>query len=200
MRRHLIIQLFVLPMLAALVSCAHMSAADDAATVAHVPTVTLADGHVAVLVREYDDEIKLGDGREQRLHVAYFWDYTAATARERHTAVDGTTLKDELIPALTLNATEAELAYAVALLRQDPAIDARFTADSDIYGGFSYREPGHADCDVGTRCIHVIVSRDQGRYKVVHALVDLQHARVVDDNYDPELGGIAESPSKAGKR
>lgn len=180
-----------------LTGCAGTREAERSPTLAHVPTQILADGHVAVLVREYDDEVKLGGGREQRMHVRYLWDYTAAGAREIQTAPDGSLLLDAIRPALTLNATEAELAYAVALLREDATIAARFTADSDIYGGFSFREPGHAHCDIGSRCIHVIVSRDQGRYKVAHAIVDLQTARVIDPDYDPELGGLAETPQKA---
>lgn len=183
-----------------LAACAATRMAAPSPTLAHVPTQTLPDGHVAVLVREYDDEVKLGGGREQRMHVRYLWDYSAAVAREIQVAADGTVLSDTVKPALTLNATEAELAYAVALLREDPAVDARFTADSEIYGGFSFREPGHEHCDTGSRCIHVIVSRDGGRYKVAHAIVDLQQARVIDPDYDPELGGVAETPLKASNR
>jgi hypothetical protein len=170
----------ILPLCALLVACAGTREAERSPTLAHVPTQTLPDGHVAVLVREYDDEVKLDGGREQRMHVRYLWDYTAAVAREIQTAPDGTLLS-----------------YAVALLRADKAIDARFTADSDIYGGFSFREPGHEACDVASRCIHVIVSRDGGRYKVAHAIVDLQTARVIDPNYDPALGGVLETPLKA---
>jgi len=188
--------------LAALVlaACAGGNTALRSPTLDHIATLQLPDGHDAVLVREYDDEVKLGDGREQRMHVAYLWDYTAAVARERQTAPDGSLLSDRTLPALTLNATAAELAYAVALLRQDAAINARFTDDSDIYGGFSQREPGDAHCDLGSRCIHVIVSRDSGRYKVAHAIVDLQRGRVVDPDYDPELGGIAEVNQKAARQ
>jgi hypothetical protein len=180
---------------AALAACAH--APSRSPTLAHVPVLQLADGHEAVLVREYDDEIKLGGGREQRVHVRYLWDYSAASAREIHTDLEGALLRDDLQPALTLNATAEELAHAVRLVRADRAIDARFTADTDIYGGFSFREPGHRDCDLGSRCIHVIASRDHGQYKVVHAIVDLQTARVIDPDYDPTLGGIAEPLSKA---
>lgn len=183
-----------------LAACAGNGAALRSPTLDHVATVQLPDGHDAVLVREYDDEVKLGDGREQRMHVAYLWDYTAAVARERQTAPDGSLLSDRTLPALTLNATDAELAYAIALLREDAAINARFTADTDIYGGFSQREPGDAHCDLGSRCIHVIVSRDSGRYKVAHAIVDLQRGRVVDPDYDPELGGIAEPNHKAARQ
>lgn len=186
-----------LAVLVVLAACAGTREVARSPTLAQVPTVTLPDGHVAVLVREYDDEVKLGNGLEQRMHVRYLWDYSAAAAREIKTAPDGALLADALKPGLTLNATAAELAYAVALLREDAAIDARFTADSDIYGGFSFREPGHDHCDIGSRCIHVIVSRDGGRYKVAHAIVDLQRARVIDPDYDPELGGVAESPLKA---
>ena len=178
-------------------ACAGTREAERSPTLAHVTTQSLPDGHVAVLVREYDDEVKLGDGREQRMHVRYLWDYTAAVAREIQTAPDGRLLSDRVLPALTLNATDAELAFAVTLLREDKTIDARFTADSDIYGGFSFRKPGHARCSTGSRCIHVIVSRDGGNYKVAHAIVDLQTAQVIDPNYDPDLGGVAETTLKA---
>ncbi|MBK6725787.1 MAG: hypothetical protein IPG63_00775 [Xanthomonadales bacterium] len=184
----------------ALAACAGSNASLRSPTLDHVATLQLPDGHDAVLVREYDDEVKLGDGREQRMRVTYLWDYTAAVARERQTAPDGSLISDRLLPALTLNATDAELAYAVALLRQDAAIDARFTDDTDVYGGFSQREPGDQHCDLGSRCIHVIVSRENGRYKVAHAIVDLQRGRVVDPDYDPELGGIAESMQKAARQ
>ena len=191
------LKLMPLALCCLLAACAGSRETERSPTLAHVPTQTLSDGHIAVLVREYDDEVKLGGGREQRMHVRYLWDYSAAVAREIQTAPDGALLSDTTKPALTLNATDAELAYAVALLREDEAVNARFTADSDIYGGFSFREPGHKDCDLGSRCIHVIVSRDGGRYKVAHALVDLQRARVVDADYDPELGGVLETPLKA---
>lgn len=187
----------MLPLCALLVACAGTREGERSPTLAHVPTQTLPDGHVAVLVREYDDDVKLDGGREQRMHVRYLWDYTAAMAREIQTTPDGALLSDTTKPALTLNATDAELAYAVALLREDRTIDARFTADSDIYGGFSFREPGHEACDKASRCIHVIVSRDSGRYKVAHAIVDLQTARVIDPDYDPDLGGVLETPLKA---
>lgn len=192
---HLRPLLVTIPLL--LAACATQRASDVSPTLAHIPTHTLPDGHVAVLVRDYEDEVKLGDGREQRLRVRYLWDYSAAVAREIQTAPDGSVLSDTLKPGLTLNATDAELDYAVALLREDREVDARFTKDSDIYGGFSFREPGHPSCDLHSRCIHVIVSRDGGRYKVAHAIVDLQSARVIEANYDPELGGVLETPLKA---
>ena len=188
-----------LPFVAAsalLAACASAPTVRPSATMDHVPHLTLPDGHIAVLVRGYEDEVKLGGGREQRRRVEYLWDYTDAVARERQTTLDGTPISDRILPALTLNATEAELAYAVKLLRADPAIDARFTADSDIYGGFSFRETGHASCDLHSRCIHVIVSRDEGNFKVAHAIVDLQTARVIEPEYDPALGGIAEPQSQ----
>ena len=48
-----------------LVACAGQRVSEPSPTLAHVPAQTLPDGHVAVLVREYEDEVKLGDGREQ---------------------------------------------------------------------------------------------------------------------------------------
>ena len=178
--------------IAMLAACATAPPTRLGSTIDHVPTMTLPDGHVAVLVRSFEDEVKLPDGTEERRRVEYLWDYSAGIARERHLTMAGAVLSDETLPFVTMHAIEAELDFAVTLLRANPEIDARFTADTDIYGGFAFREPGHAICDAGSRCIHVIVSRDQGRFKVAHAIVDLQTARVVDDDYDPDLGGIAE--------
>lgn len=163
-------------------------------TLAHVPVVVLPDGHEAVLVRSHGDEWKLADGT-RRVSVEYLWDYTAAVARVRIVGADQVVFEDEPRPGLTLNATDEEMAWAYEIARGDPQIAARLTPDVVYYGGFSYREPGHADCNRGSRCIHVIASRDGGRRKVFHALVDLQTARVVDPDYDPALGGFDdESP------
>ena len=84
----------MLPLCVLLAACAGTREAERSPTLAHVPTQTLPDGHVAVLVREYDDEVKLDGGREQRMHVRYLWDYTAAMAREIQTTPDGALLSD----------------------------------------------------------------------------------------------------------
>jgi hypothetical protein len=159
----------------------------------HVPVVRLPDGHEAVLVRDYGDEQKI-DGGERRVRVEYLWDYSAGAARVRTLDLDGRVLEDHTQPGLTLNATPQELEYAFELARSEPSLaaKARGHADVDWYGGFSFREPGHAGCDLGSRCVHVIASRDGGRHKVLHALVDLQRGRVVVAEYDPSMGGIAD--------
>lgn len=160
-------------------------------TLAHVPVVALPDGHEAVLVRSHGDEWKLADGT-RRVSVEYLWDYTAAVARVRTVGGDGVVLDDEPRPGLTLNATDEEMAWAYEIARADPRIASRLTPDVVYYGGFSFREPGHPDCDRASRCVHVIASRDEGRYKVFHAMVDLQAARVVDPDFDPAMGGLNE--------
>jgi hypothetical protein len=162
----------------------------------HVPVVRMADGHEAVLIRGYEDEIKNEDGSEQRVDVRYFWDYTAASAREVHTAIgSGEVVFDRLQPDNIMLTTPAELAFAYVVLRRDPAIDAKFTDDTKPYGGFAFREPGHPICAEHSRCIHVIASRDYGRERIAHAIVDLQTARIADPDYHPALGGPATTPA-----
>lgn len=180
---------------AALSACASVPVAPGRSpSLAHLPVVQLPDGHEAVLVREYGDEQKR-DGTEVRVRVEYLWDYTAGAARVRTLDLDGKVVEDRTQPGLTLNATPEELEYAFELTRAEPALaaKARGVADVNWYGGFSFREPGHAGCDVGSRCVHVIASRDAGRHKVLHALVDLQRGKVVVADYDPSMGGIADS-------
>lgn len=168
----------------------------SSATLGHVPVVRLPDGHEAVLVRSHPDEWKL-DGRDVRVTVQYLWDYTLASARVRAVGADASVISDEIREGLTLNATDEEMAWAYELARSEPAIAARITPDTTYYGGFSFRDPDEARCYAGSRCVHVIASRDDGRYKVFHAIVDLQTSRVVDPEYDPELGGLDQPPAKS---
>jgi hypothetical protein len=158
-------------------------------TLAHVPVVELPDGHEAVLVRSFGDEQKTPDG-DRRVQVEYLWDYTDAVARRRTLDGSGAVIGDEREPGLTLNATQPELDWAIAIVKADPVVSVKLVGEVVYYGGFSYREPGHPDCDLRSRCIHVIGSRDGGRGKVFHALVDLQTSRVVAPDYDPALGGF----------
>lgn len=158
-------------------------------TLAHVPVVKLPDGHEAVLVRSFGDEQKTSEG-DRRVQVEYLWDYTSAVARKRTLDGDGSVVGDESEPGLTLNATQPELDWAIAIVKAHGELSVKLVPDTVYYGGFSFREPGHPDCDLRSRCIHVIGSRDGGRRKVFHALVDLQTARVVAPDYDPALGGF----------
>ncbi len=158
-------------------------------TLAHVPFVELPDGHEAVLVRSFGDEQKTPDG-DLRVQVEYLWDYTGAVARKRTLDGDGAVVGDESQPGLTLNATQPELDWAINIVKADRELSVKLVPDTVYYGGFSFREPGHPDCDLRSRCIHVIGSKDGGRRKVFHALVDLQTSRVVAPDYDPALGGF----------
>jgi hypothetical protein len=158
-------------------------------TLAHVPVVALPDGNEAVLIRSFSDEQKTPEG-DRRVQVDYLWDYTDAIARRRTFDSSGAMIEDEREPGLTLNATQPELDWAIAIVKADPDVSVKLVPEVVYYGGFSFREPGHPDCDLRSRCIHVIGSRDGGRRKVFHALVDLQTARVVAPDYDPALGGF----------
>ena len=89
-------------------SCATTPRTSHSPTIDHVTTMTLPDGHVAVLVRSYDEDVKLKQGGEQQRHVEYLWDYTAGIARERHLTPAGIVLSDVSLPAVTMHANEAE--------------------------------------------------------------------------------------------
>ena len=158
-------------------------------TLAHVPFVKLPDGHEAVLVRSFGDEQKTPVG-DRRVQVEYLWDYTDAVARRRTLDSAGAVIEDQTEPARTLSATKSELDWAIMLIKANREVAVKLVPDVVYYGGFSFRESGHPECDLRSRCIHVIGSRDGGRRKVFHALVDLQTSRVVAPDYDPALGGL----------
>jgi hypothetical protein len=164
-------------------------------TLGHVQVVALPDGHQAVRIRSYSDELKTAHG-DQRVSVEYLWDYTGKVARQRTFDTAGVLIEDVSRPGLTLNATDEELAWAIEVAKADPVVAPRLLADTTFYGGFGFREPGNPDCDLGSRCIHLIGSRDGGRSKVFHALVDLQTARVVAPDFDPAMGGIEDQSTK----
>lgn len=134
-----------------------------------------------VVVRSYDDVFKL-DGRDVPVHVEYAWDYGRAIAIQRITDAQGRVSVHDQV-GMTLNLTEDEKAYAFDLARADPQIGPQILAADHVYGGFSYREPGDAACDTGSRCVHVVASAGDGWRKLVHAIVDLQTGTVVHPHF-----------------
>lgn len=139
-----------------------------------------------VVVRSYDDEFKV-DGRDQRVHVEYAWDYERGVAIERITDAQGNLVSLTDQPDLTLNLTEAEKAYALELARAHPDLKEQIENSDHLYGGFSYREASDPACYTGSRCVHVVASamgpKGDGWRKLVHAIVDVQTGTVVHPHY-----------------
>ncbi len=156
------------------------------------------DGRDLVLIREYFDEVKLPQG-EERWRVQYLWDYANGVAVQRIFGADGKLRLLENRPALTLNATEAELAFAIEVVKRDPHIAPQLTADATYYGGFSFRDPAVSACNMRSRCVHVFAVRDAGRIRLVHSIVDLMTARVVIRDYDHDLKPAADAATNKGK-
>ena len=156
-----------------------------------------ADGRELLLIREYYDDVKLPGG-EERWRVQYLWDYANGVAVQRIFNSDGSVRSLEPKPALTLNATEGELAFAIALVERDARIAPHLTADATYYGGFSFREPGVAACNMRSRCVHVFAVRDEGRVRLVHAIIDLMTVRVVIPDYDHDLKSAADAATNKG--
>lgn len=185
----------------ALCGCAHE------ATIAPVRPAVLerlehertADGRELVLIREYYDDVKLPEG-EERWRVQYLWDYANGIAVQRIFGSNGSVRSLEAKPALTLNATEAELAFAVEQVKSHALIAPRLTSDAQYYGGFSFREPGVAACNMRSRCVHVFAVREEGRVRLVHAIVDLMTARVVIPDYDHDLKPAGDSATNKGNK
>lgn len=167
------------------------------AAVRQVPHEQLANGDAIVVIRDYVDEYKGPDG-PQHLRVRWAWNYTRGVAQELQTGLDGSGLTVIDHPGLTLRATTEELQYAVELVRADPRLAARATPDLQYDGGFSYREAAEPACNLRSRCIHVVASRDAGAHIAIHAIVDLMQGRVVVPDYDPQMTGIADPPGQGG--
>lgn len=163
--------------------------------VRHVPHEQLANGDAIVVIRDYVDEFKV-DGGSVHKRVRWAWNYSRGVAQELQSELDGSGLVVSDHPGLTLRATPEELDYAVALIRDDPRLAARVTPDLQFDGGFSYREPASPACDLGSRCIHVVASRDAGAHIAIHSIVDLMQGTIVDPDYDPQMTGIADPPGK----
>jgi hypothetical protein len=146
-----------------------------------------------VLVREYVDSFKTDKGDEYR-KVQIGWDYQQQVAVEKFFELSGEKISEKALPGLTLRATDTELTFAYALVRQHPSLEKRLKTrkDAEFFGGFSLREP-EGECVKGSRCIHVIVSGGvQGQENIAHAIVDLASRRVVNPNYQGQFPqGIA---------
>lgn len=140
-----------------------------------------------VVVRSWEHELKLADGRLERQVVEYGWDYGRAVAVERTRRPDGEATGEREVVGETLRATEEEQAWAFDLVRREPGLKAAATApDVLLYGGFILMEPGDAHCHLRSRCVYVFASQGDESRKVVEAIVDLQTNRVVYPNYKPE--------------
>lgn len=179
-------------------ACASLPDAPAAAAAPVVPTVASASGHRIHVVRE-SNELHKSDRGDQRVRVQYAWDYSRGIAVRRVFAESASVPVEDDLPAVTLNATEAEREFAFALVRADRRLAPRITATTTLFGGFSFREPGHPQCDVRSRCIHVVGSADSGERHVLHAIVDLMSGTIVDPDHDPGMRGIAQDRKDKGR-
>lgn len=173
--------------------CATTPVAPSTAVAPVVPTIASVSGHRIHVVRE-SNELHKTDSGDQRVTVEYAWDYSRGIAVRRTFGEDGSGPVEQDMPAVTLNATEAERQFAFARVRADRQLASRITATTRLFGGFSFRESGHPNCDVRSRCIHVVGSADDGQRHVLHAIVDLMSGKIVDPDYDPGMRGIAQDP------
>jgi hypothetical protein len=161
-----------------------------------------------VVVRDYVDSIKTSSGDVYR-KVQYAWDYTRNVAIIRQYQLDGTLISIDDEPALTLETTDAELAYAFSLVRNDPQLGSiARQKGTRLYGGFSLRVASLAPssdraadnhCRAKTRCIHVMMSGGKdGELALGHAIVDLSVHKIVDHQYsNPAPQGASSASAKS---
>jgi len=150
--------------------------------------------------RRYDDVVKI-DGRDVRQTVEYGFDYDRKATVRRITAPDGTVMSEELFPAESLRANEAESARLLELVRTHPQLGPMMSEPGLIVhrGGFVVREPDDPYCGEGSRCLRFIVSKGDGSIPFIHAIVDLVSDRVVhpfeDNSTHPAASAATESKS-----
>ncbi len=142
----------------------------------HVDDIAAENGDRILVTRDYLDELKIDDQLVQRRY-QYAWNYTQGIAQERTYDVQGQMLSLTDKPALSMSATEQEQSYAFSLVRADPRWAAHLSPESTLYGGFIFREPGHAQCAAQSRCIHVFASSDGGQVTSMHVIVNLMTGR-----------------------
>jgi hypothetical protein len=162
-----------------LAGCAGTGQLSRSPTLAHVPYVTLDNGDLALVVRDYVDELKI-EGHDVLRRYKYFWNYTRGVAQEQVLDQQGVQISFSDAPALTLSATSEEQEFAFQLVRADPAQADKLKPESQLYGGFIFREPHHRYCDLGSRCIHVFASDDHGNNTTLHVIVDLMKGIVIE--------------------
>ncbi|HNR92349.1 MAG TPA: hypothetical protein PKO41_07985, partial [Dokdonella sp.] len=115
-----------------------------------------------------------------RVFVEYGWDYRRGIVVETVYETDGTVSSRTDMPAHTLNFTDRELELAIALAREDERLrDVLAEPGLHYYAGFPYRQVEQPMCAAHSRCVHVIVSADDGQRHVAHAIVDLMTRKVV---------------------
>lgn len=157
-----------------------------------------SDGRMSgyVMLRRYQDRFNV-DGQEVVRDVEYGWDYARGMTVLKMFDTDGRLVSSEDRPGESLRLNEAENARAEALVRTHPQLEQILNQPGDTkiwIGGFILREPDDPFCKPGSRCVHVIASKDQGNTPVAHAIVDLMRDRVVYPFYHQQAG------SESGKR
>lgn len=138
-----------------------------------------------VINRRYGDVFHV-DGRKVRRQIELAWDYDRGTAIKRIYDESGRLLGSEDLPGAEMRLTPAENDRVKALVRGYPSLKGVASRPGVVIwaGGFVLRQPGDRWCDARTRCIHAILSSDNGATAVAHAIVDLQRDRVVYPEYD----------------
>lgn len=140
-----------------------------------------------VVNRRYGDFFVIA-GKEVRREIELAWDYDRGTAIKRSYDLSGKLLESEDLPGAEMRLTAAEDARVKVLVSGYPTLKDVVKQPGVVIwaGGFVLRKSGDRWCDAGTRCIHAIMSTDNGATAVAHAIVDLQRDRVVYPEYDME--------------
>ena len=155
--------------------------------------------HGIVINRRYGDFFMI-DRQEVRREIELAWDYDRGTAIRRTYDLSGKLLQSEDIAGAEMRLTDLENDRVKALVSGYPTLKEIVRKPGVVIwaGGFVWRKPGDRYCDLGTRCIHAILSTDNGVTAVAHAIVDLQRDRVVYPEYDMEQYKL-EPPSLGSK-
>jgi hypothetical protein len=178
----------IVPLLS-LLGCASTPRASAGDTAGLVASDVPADGRMkGVIVNRRYGDFFVKNGVETRREIEFAWDYDRKTAIRRTYDMSGKLLLTEDLPGAEMRLTPLENDRVKALVSGYPTLKDIVKQPGVVIwaGGFVLRQPGDRWCDSGTRCIHAILSDDNGVTAVAHAIVDLQRDRVVYPEYDME--------------
>lgn len=173
-----------------LAGCASASVQPSRQTALSEPLVSSADpaGRMRGYQpnRRYQDVFEI-DGRTEQRSIEYGFDYDRKVTVRKMFDPQGRLIEEVEEPATTLRASPVEEARLVELVRTHPQLGRKMTKPGlHIYaGGFVLLDAGHPHCGLHSRCIRVVVSREDGSVGHVYALVDLVTDRVVEPFHAP---------------
>jgi hypothetical protein len=172
--------------LAAGVDGAHAQPPSDPPGAGSAPAAVPANDRHEVLLRSWQDHVKI-NGRDEPRRFEISFDYRLRETRRRIYDAQDRLISDETLAAQP-QATATEIAKAIDTVRRDPELGqmAR-NSNAVLDGGFLLHESPGKPCGPGTRCVQVFLLTDHDRERPRCSVVDVsERGRIAHRDYDPD--------------